>query len=432
VRGRDPTVQGASSSPAEAPAWLDLSPVARGLIAVRTLRSVGQGLLVVDFVLYLKALHWSAAAIGALLTLGALVGAALTLAVGPLSDRYGRRRFLLLYQALTAAGAAAIMLWPSTGVLVAASSLLGLGRGANGTAGPFGPAEQAWLAQVSRPQWRGWVFSLNSGLAFAGMGVGALLAAAVGVTGLSGAAMYRPLFGAAAVVALANGLQLRSLREAPRTRRVGASPQEGPPREDPAGEAALRRRENTALLRLALINGVNSLGIGLMGPLLPYWFASRFGLGPATIGPIYALTFFLTAASSLATGVLAQRVGLVRSVVWTRLAGVALLAALPLMPNYALAALAYVVRSMLNRGSTGARQAFGVGLVRDARRGWAASVNALSFRLPSAVGPALTGWLFSAGDFALPFVLAAGLQLAYAVLFGRVMGAYGAPGEGEA
>src|SRR5579875_192195 len=70
------------------------------LIAARTVRSVGQGAMVVDFALYLKALHWSAVAISVVLGTALVAGAALTLLVGPVSDRIGRRHFLLAFETL--------------------------------------------------------------------------------------------------------------------------------------------------------------------------------------------------------------------------------------------------------------------------------------------------------------------------------------------
>ncbi|HOL37483.1 MAG TPA: MFS transporter, partial [Rubrivivax sp.] len=76
-------------------------------MAARAARSVGQGALVAAFALYLHALGWSAPAIGATLSGALVVGAALTLAVGPLGDRLGRRRFLLGYEVLQAAAALA-------------------------------------------------------------------------------------------------------------------------------------------------------------------------------------------------------------------------------------------------------------------------------------------------------------------------------------
>ena len=62
--------------------------------------------MVVNFALYLKALGWDAAAIGILLTASGIVGAVLSLGIGYYSDRYGRRRFILTYEALTVAAAA--------------------------------------------------------------------------------------------------------------------------------------------------------------------------------------------------------------------------------------------------------------------------------------------------------------------------------------
>ncbi|HVY14955.1 MAG TPA: MFS transporter, partial [Rhodopila sp.] len=67
----------------------------RLLLTVRFIRSIGQGALAVGFTLYLHALGWSAPAISAVLSAALVLGVVLTLIAGPLSDRAGRRRFLL-------------------------------------------------------------------------------------------------------------------------------------------------------------------------------------------------------------------------------------------------------------------------------------------------------------------------------------------------
>lgn len=68
-------------------AFRNLHPTARRLLLARTLRSIGQGALAVDFALYLHALHWSGFAIGLVLGGGGLFGAGLSLLVGLSSDR---------------------------------------------------------------------------------------------------------------------------------------------------------------------------------------------------------------------------------------------------------------------------------------------------------------------------------------------------------
>src|SRR6185312_3093986 len=101
-----------------------------------------------------------------------LFGTLLTIIIGPLSDRGGRRAFLLGYDALQALVALVAMLTSAPWLLVAAAVVGGFGRGANGSAGPFSPVEQAWLAIELPMQRRGSVFSANSAVGFIGMGIG--------------------------------------------------------------------------------------------------------------------------------------------------------------------------------------------------------------------------------------------------------------------
>jgi MFS family permease len=485
-----PSDRGVGLPPAVPPylpaGWRRLHRVARGLIAARALRSIAQGALAADFVLYLRALHWPAAAMGGLLSLGAVAGGAMGLAVGPVSDRLGRRPFLLLYQAGLFLCTLWVLLDPQGPALVTATLLFGYGLGGNGAAGPFSPAEQAWLARHVPALERGAVFSLNAAVGFLGMGIGSFLAGLVPLwqRWLPGPSAYLPLFGLTLAVAAVNAVQIWRLPERrtapmdharphpggaaaaplPEARRgvaaeardpspsrdgaatagaavgvalstvapggaVSPSPAaEGPSAahgvREPEGEAAIRRRENRGLALLVGTNAVNALGIGLFGPLLPYWFSARFGAGAGAIGSVFGLTFVLTAVASIVMGAVADRVGLVRAVVAVRLVGVALLACMPFMPTFAWAAGLYAARSVLNRGSVGARQAFGVSMVRDQRRGLASSLNNVSWSLPSAAGPALAGWMMSLGSLDLPLFLAAALQLAYAILFGTALRPY--------
>lgn len=407
-------------SPYTRKGWQSLSRPARQLIVTRFLRSMAQGALAVDFSLYLKVRGWSASDVGLLLMAGGLAGACLSLLVGVVSDRIGRRVFLLIYEAGLIIGTALIIFFPSVWILVLSAALFGFGRGANGSSGPFAPAEQAWLAGSITSERRGNVFSFNAGLQFWGMGIGSLLAAILPhmIPGAHGPAAYLPLFLLNLLIAIINLIQIFAIEEAPRQPKV---PKTAAQKHD---ESHVTQRENRALFLLTLVNMVNALGVGLVAPLLPYWFNLKFGVGPTAIGPVYALTFFLTGIFSLVIGRMSERVGLVRSIVLPRVLGVALLIAIPFMPSFAIAAVLYVARSIVNRSSMGARQAFSVGLVRDQRRGFASSLNALSWGLPAAVGPALGGWIISGGSLILPFLIAAALQLGYVVLFPTLMGRY--------
>ncbi len=388
----------------------------RQLILVRLVRSISQGALVVDFVLYLHALHWSGGAIGALLTTSMACGIALTTLLGPISDRIGRKPVLLGFEA-TRIVAALVAMMTSAPVPLALAAIAGqYGRGGNGSAGPCGTVEQAWLAQSAPRGKSARVFSLNSGMGFFGRAFGALLATLPSLMfgWLPGPLAYRPLFGLVAVTsAVAIWLILRVPED-------GATRQPRQERRAPrAAPPPTQMSENALLLRLALANLLQGAGIGLTGPLIAYWFALRFHAGPGIIGPMMAAGFLMAALASVLNGRLAQRWGIVPVVVGMRLTGIGLLVALPVMPTLSLAGAVYMIRSVFNRGTNGVRAALSMSLVRAERRGFAAMVSSVSVSVPRTLGPLVSGLLFEAHFLVLPFVLAAGFQLGYIWLYAR-------------
>ena len=390
--------------------------IRRRLLATRAVRSLGQGMLVVDFPLYLAALGWSGVQIGVLFATVISAHAAMTLVSGPLSDRFGRRRFLLFYESVLIASAALALCSNSGWAVTLAAIGGGFGRGINGAAGPFSPVEQAWLAGVSPRSRRSTVFSLNTALGSLGMALGALLAAlpAVWASMFTGAEAYRPLF---ALVLCAAAITLLLLLTMPRTRAAGRFPAQ------PAAQAE-RPRENQALMAITLINAVNGVAVGLIGPLITYWFHLRYGVGPGHIGPVLALAFAATAGSALLAGRLSRHGKLVSTVVRFRVLGIALLLAFPLMPTFSSASAIYILRAALNRGTIGARQALNLSLISDRRRGLAATLSALSTQIPRAVGPVIAGAAFSAGALIVPFYVASALQVIHIVAYRHVFGRY--------
>lgn len=415
-----------------------LDPIAKRLVLIRGLRSLGQGAMVVDLTLYLKDLNWSGAAIGSVTSAAGLFGALLILFVGILSDRMGRKPFLLIYEILTLLSAIAASLTTQAIFLVLAIVVAGFGRGQSGAAGPFSPAEQAWLARHVERTKRGMVFSINNAVGFIGMAIGSIIGGIPAYFHSAGPLLaYRPVFIMVAVVSLICIIILSGMREESGTvppseviekiqlndqKKDGFNNRESA--ESKLLEAKIQKQENRAMFKLAVVNIINGLAIGLTGPMMAYWFSIRYGVSSAEIGMTISISFLLTGISSVFNGFLAQRVGMVKSVTWMRVLGSMLMLTLPLMPNFTLASILYVLRIAINRGTTGNRFALGASLTRDRRRGLATSINALSMRLPSSIGPAITGYLFDIGQLSLPLVLTAVLQLANAGIFQWVFGKY--------
>jgi MFS family permease len=147
-------------------------PAAKKLMLVNAIRSIGQGMLVVDLSLYLAALGWSTAAIGSVLAAGGLLGVGLAPVIGIYSDRLGRKPFILFSELLTARCALIEILSTNTILLFIAITLSGFGKVGAVSPSPCAPAEQAWLAAFIPKMKRGKEYSLNNALSFFGMVAG--------------------------------------------------------------------------------------------------------------------------------------------------------------------------------------------------------------------------------------------------------------------
>lgn len=396
-----------------------IHPAARQLMLVNALRSIGQGMMVVVLALYLDALGWSTAAIGSVLATGGLLGVVLAPFIGVYSDRFGRKPFILSYEFLTAGCALIGVLSTDFILLFIAITLSGFGKADAGSPNPSAPAEQAWLASFVPTIDRGKVYSLNNALSFFGMATGAVLAGCLSLweNNLLGVTYYRLIFCFIFVLSLVTGSILLSIRE--------AKGQQGYIKKESGNqERKILHEENTAVLKLAAINILNGIAIGLTGPMMSYWFSAKFGASSTQIGSTLAVTFFATGVTSIVQARLSQKHGTIRSIVLIRFLACLLLILMPLLSSYALVSVLYIVRTALNRGTQGAQQALSVSLTRDMRRGFASSVNVLSMRLPTSIGPYITGYLFGLGSLSLPFYIASGLQFSFAYLYGKIFRTY--------
>jgi MFS family permease len=381
---------------------------ARSLIAARCLRSIAQGILLVDFTLYLRALGWTAVQLGALFTAGIFFQILLILLTGPLVDRLGPRPVLLSIGFLQGVVSLGPWVSQSNSVLWGAALFCGFGIGAGAASGPFSPVELAWLGRLVRPVERGKLYSFSNSAGFAGIGIGAFLGMfPERLAGpVHGPSLYQPVFPVFSAFLFASCI-LVAISPAP------------PPFQEEENSTLRRTREEENLLlgKLVLANALNGLGIGLFFPLLAWWFSTRFGRGPQSLGALFAMNYILIAVSSYMIARLSLLLGVVRSVLLTRGVGLVMLLILPFSPTFGVAFFIYVLRSIFNQGSVGSRQSLSLNLVGQKRHGLAGTVHIVSTQLPMAIGPYMTGALFHSGHMTWPFILAASLQGAYLFLY---------------
>jgi MFS family permease len=382
------------------------------ILAGRALRSFAFGWLSVILALYLAARGFSAFTIGALLTATMVEDALLSLVLATWAARVGPAWIMAACAPLIALGGW-LLASADSHALLFAGAVLGTLSPNGQEAGPFAPMEQALLPG-----------SLRSGSAvrlFGWYNVCAFLPAALGA-GAAGvvAGAAEPGDGALGVqrgmllAYAAAGLVLSLLYVVLAVRLRGRTAV-------PAGLGRLGlRRSRAVVLHLAALQALDALAGGfIMQGLLAYWFHLRFGVDAAALGALFFGTSLLSAASFLVAARVAERFGLLNTMVFTHLPSNLLLMGVPFMPSFPAAAGLLLLRHLLSQMDVPTRQAYTLALVEPAERPAASGLTAGVRALAQACAPVVTGVTLASAS-ALPFLLAGGLKSLYDLaLFAR-------------
>ena len=407
------------------PDWMtrDVSLV----IFARLAMSATRALAGVVVPIYLALIGFDAVGLGLLFVVVAITSAVLSSLVGLLSDRIGRKPFLIALPLFAAVAALVFAVTRNVPLLVAFAALGSFGRGAGaGMIGPYQPAEQALLADAAPARARNDVFGRVAFFSSLGALVGAGPLAALPdllpslrMGGADGMAGYRVAFvvmAALAALAAMIVLPIHDVRPAP-TPRVARAAGEAAPRRSWNPLSAVSATSWPILLRLWATNSVNGLAIGFFGPFITYWFYRRYGAGPATIGALYSIINIAALASNLYAPRLAARLGLVRAITWGRVLQALLMIPMVLAPTFWLAGVIYLLRMQAQRIALPLRQSYVMAVVPPRERGTVGALSNLPMQVTSAVSPALAGYIFANISLALPFEIGAALQGLNALMF---------------
>lgn len=401
------------------PNWLN--PSLEWLFIVRILRSVSQGFLAIIVPLYLAVLGYDALHLGILFTAASIASVVLTALTGVLSDRFGRKTFLILISLLTVGGGLAFAVSTNFIVLVLAAAIGTIGRGggagSGGNWGPFYPAEQALIAEHSTDLERTTVFGA---LSFVGVVAGAvgslfawlprLLSAFTGGSELSG---YRVLFVLTAVFGVAMAGAVVPVQEshiyAHRSRK-GPNPQN-------LFRLGLSPASWRMVWRFMVANLIQGFGIGMLGPIIVYWFYRVYGVGAGSLANLFFLINLASALPYLMAGRLAYGLGSVRAVAITRIIASGFLVAMVMMPTFFLAALFYTMRMIAATLSVPIAQSYLMGTIDPSERASAAGISTVPWQVGSSAGPYLAGYMMQYAAFDLPLELSAVASALSAVLY---------------
>ena len=174
-----------------------------------------------------------------------------------------------------------------------------------------------------------------------------------------------------------------------------------------------------SVLRLSTLFATDSFGGGfVVQSFIAYWLTVRFGATVGALGVIFCAVGVLQTASMLLAPRLAERYGLLSTMVFTHLPSNVLLAAMAFAPNFRLAVALLLARVALSQMDVPTRQAYVMALVEPGERTAAAAYTNTARDLVRPVGPALAGASQSVA-LGAPFLIAGVVKGAYDLVLWR-------------
>src|SRR5437016_12253127 len=128
-------------------------------------------------------------------------------------------------------------------------------------------------------------------------------------------------------------------------------------------------RSRSIVLKLSSLFALDSFGGGfVVQSFAAYWFYLRFGVDPRTLGTLFFAANVFAGLSALVASRLANRIGLVNTMVATHLPSNVLLMLIPLMPTLPLATLMLLLRFSISQMDVPTRQSYTTEVVAPEER----------------------------------------------------------------
>ncbi|MCP8319637.1 MAG: MFS transporter [archaeon] len=373
---------------------------AKLLIVVTSLVSLPFSFLLVIQPIYLGKAGIDATMIGALYTAFGLASSTLVVPFGILSDRYGRKLFLILGIILQFIFYMVYVLTIYYPLLLIFGIIGGIGNAM------FYPSSSALLAEKSSEEKRTLAFSLSFFASTFAYTFGALLSGLPNYFrvwfNLSELFSYRTMFAIATIFLIFSFIPLASIKEV---------------RFYKDKRRLLPIRSLNIIAKISLVDALIGLGAGFIIPLFSLWFYLRFGLDEVVLGPLFAITNGVMALSYLTAPKLSDYFGIINSIVLTISISTGLMFAIPFMSDYGIVAILFVFRNFLMNVSNPISISFMMNNVAPEERGSATGITGVAWNLPYSITSTFGGYIMANISLYLPFLICGTLYAISITLF---------------
>jgi MFS family permease len=375
------------------------------LYSARAIRAFGDGFAVIVLPAYLLAIGFDPIAVGFIATASLLGSALATLAVGFFAARFDLRTLLIVGAMLMLLTGLALPSFEHI-AFISLVAFIGTLNPSSGDIGVLVPLEHAMLTREVADRERTRAFARYSLIGALAGAVGSLAAAMPDVLvplGLTKIDALRAMFyGYGALGLIGAGLYAR-LPEAPPPEKAERPPFLGP--------------SKGIVYKLAALFSLDAFAGGfIVQSLMALWLFERFGLSLVEASVFFFWTGVLSAFSYPVAARLADRIGLINTMVFTHIPSSVCLILAAFSSNLTLVLTLLLVRAALSQMDVPTRSSYVMAVVTPAERTAAASVTAVPRSLAASLSPTLAGVMLATPFSGLPLVVCGALKIIYDLL----------------
>ena len=391
------------------------------LILTKGIRLFAYGFLAVMLVIYLESLSFTADQVGILFTLTLLGDAALSILLTSHADRWGRKK-TLIGGCMIAIITSFVFATQKNFYILLVSGILGVISPSGSEIGPFMAIEISSLSEVCSNQERtaimAWYNLFGSFFsAFGALTCGGIIYL-MNLPYEHAGSFCLIIYGLIQTTQLILFFQLSSEVEVKDTYRSSKIGYDNINEPDQRAACLGLHKSKWIVLQLSLLFMLDSFaGSFVLQSIISAWFYDTYHTSSRTLGSIVFCCNIIAGISALFAVQIANRIGLVLTMVVTHLPSNILLILVPIMPTEVTAILFLCARYSISQMDVPTRNAYVQGVVDPDERSAANGVTNVIRSIGASLGPLLSGYLLASPHSKnYPFYIAGGLKILYDLL----------------
>jgi len=379
------------------------------LLCARIVRTFAYGFLSVILAIYLKLIGFDDILIGIILSVTLINSIIFTLFASFYADRIGRRNTLLLYTIMMSISGIIFFVTENPLALIIAA-LLGTLNITGSETSAFLSIEQSILPQTIKDnRKRNTLFGFYNMAGTFAMGAGILIANLPiiienelefdKIYAIKLLFLFYSLLG---MLVLGIYLKLSSAIEIKKEKTS-----------KPIAEI-LTPKSKKIVSKLSGLFAIDSFAGGFaIQSIVSFWFFTKFDIDLSILSYIFSIGSVLTAFSYIIAAKIADKIGLINTMVFTHIPSNILLILLAFAPTLEMAIVFYMIRMALSQMDVPTRQSYIVGVVEENERTASAGITNMSRNIAQAISPSITGYIIGVLSLSAPFVIGGLLKIIY-------------------